>query len=126
MSAAAHAHSKYGHVSRAIKTPRDIEYELIAGITGRLKAAKPAKPGRVDTELAGTLLDNARMWSAFAVDLAHPENGIPEDLRARLMALAQFTLQHTLRIHAGTGTIEALIDINTAIMRGLRGERVGP
>lgn len=124
MSAAAHAQSSYAHPARPLKTPRDIEYDLMAGITGRLKAALPHAKGRLSPPLAAALHDNSRMWATFATDLAHPDNAFADDLRGKLISLAEFTLQHTARVLAGSATADALVDINMAIMRGLRGSRV--
>lgn len=126
MSAAAHAHSTYAHPARPLKTPRDIEYDLMAGITGRLKAALPHAKGRLSPSLAAALHDNSRMWATFATDLAHPENAFAEDLRGSLFSLAEFTLQHTARVLGCDATADVLVDINMAIMRGLRGSRVRP
>lgn len=124
MSAAAHAQSSYAHPSRPLKTPRDIEYDLMAGITGRLQAGLPHAKGRLSPSLAAALHENSRMWAAFASDLAHPENAFAEDLRAKLFSLAEFTLQHTAKILRGEATSDVLVDINMAVMRGLRGLRV--
>lgn len=126
MSAAAHAQSSYAHPARPLKTPRDIEYDLMAGITGRLKAALPHPKGRLSPSLAAALHDNSRMWAAFATDLAHPENAFTEDLRGKLFSLAEFSLQHSAKVLRGEATTDVLVDINMAVMRGLRGSRVRP
>ena len=124
MSAAAHAQSHYGHAARSLRTPRDIEYELLARITGRLQSLLPHPRGNLTAPLVEALHDNRRMWIAFATDLAHPGNGFPQELRARLFYLAQFTGQHTEQVLAGHALADVLAEINTAVMRGLRGHRV--
>lgn len=124
MSAAAHAQSNYAHPARPLKTPRDIEYDLMAGITGRLQAALPHAKGRISPALATALHENSRMWAAFATDLGHPDNAFPQDLRSKLFSLAGFTLEHTARVLTGESTCDVLVDINMAVMRGLRGSRV--
>lgn len=121
MNIATHAHSLYGQ-ARTLKTPRNLEYEVFAGITGRLKAAlAETGPARMN-RLAAALHENRQLWSVLALDLAHPDNGFPTDLRARLFYLAEFTFDATERILSGTADGAVLIDINTIIMRGLRGE----
>ena len=45
---------------------------------------------------------------------------LPDDLRARIFYLAEFTDQHTRKVLNGRDTAGPLIEINTAIMRGLR------
>jgi flagellar protein FlaF len=126
MSAAAHAQSSYAHPARPLKTPRDIEYDLMAGITGRLTAALPPTRGRLNPSLVAALHDNSRMWAAFATDLANPGNAFPSDLRANLFALAEFTLKHSAKVLRDEATADVLIEINTAVMRGLRGSRGRP
>lgn len=120
MSVAAHAPASFGRYSPTLKTPRDLEYETLARITGRLQAALPHRAGQADADLVSALDRNRELWTVFATDLAHPHNGLPPDLRARLFYLAQFTLQHTARILAGEARIDPLIDINMAVLRGLR------
>ena len=42
-------------------------------------------------------------------------------LRAQLVSLAEFVRRHSLAVLGGRASIAPLIDINTAIMKGLRG-----
>ncbi len=126
MSAAAHAQSSYGHSARSLKTPRDVEYELLARITGRIQAHLPHARGRLAPDLVAALHENRRMWITFASDLAHPDNGFPQELRARLFYLAEFTDKHSSQVLAGAANADVLTEINTAVMRGLRGHRVRP
>ena len=48
-------------------------------------------------------------------------NSLPVPLRAQLISLAEFVRRHSLAVLAGRARLGALIDINTAIMKGLRG-----
>lgn len=120
MSATAKAQSAYGNTTRTIKSPRDVEYELMATITGRLRAAQTDKSPGAFPALAAAMHDNRRLWSAFASDLAGSANQYPQDLRARLFYLAEFVSQHTEKTLAGVAPAEVLVDINLAVMRGLR------
>ncbi len=117
MTSAAHA---YGRPDAPARTPRKIEYDLLARTTQRLTSAWARRqadfPG-----FASAVDDNLRLWSALAVDVADSENGLPSALRARLFYLYQFTAHHSRAILEDRGSIEVLIDINTAVMRGLRG-----
>ncbi|MCB1397777.1 MAG: flagellar biosynthesis regulator FlaF [Rhodobacteraceae bacterium] len=123
MSVAAHAKTTYANHAQTLKTPRDIEYDLLARITGRIQAQLPHARGRAPAALIAALHDNRRLWTAFAADLASAGNAFPDDLRARLFFLAEFTAQHTEKVLAGVATADALAEINTAVMRGLRGQR---
>lgn len=118
MNAMLKAQTAYGHQARAIKTPRDTEYDAIAQITRRLKAAD----GRADRfpDLAAAIHDNRRLWSILATDVASAGNPLPKDLKARLLYLAEFTDIHSSHVLSGTESAAPLVEINTAVMRGLR------
>jgi len=129
MNIATKASSLYG-AARDLRSPRDLEYEIFSRVTGQLQAAldepplqsanEPRARLRLTPRLAVALNENRRLWDVLATDLAHPDNGLPADLRAGLLSLARFTIAETGRILAGLGDAAALIDINTAVMRGLR------
>jgi flagellar biosynthesis activator protein FlaF len=125
MTAHALAQTAYGANARTIKTPRDIEYDVLARITGQLQKAVAETGPTAFPALATAMHENTRLWTAFAIDLADAGNGFPQDLRARLFYLAQFVMQHTPKVLNGTAKADALIDINLAVMRGLRGQRAG-
>ncbi|KPQ07023.1 MAG: flagella biosynthesis regulator FlaF [Rhodobacteraceae bacterium HLUCCA12] len=124
MSASANAQSAYGFLARTVKTARDIEYDLMAAITGRLRAAQSDAGPAAFPALVAAMHDNRRLWSAFAMDLADSGNGFPDELRARLFYLAEFVTRHTDKALAGSAPADILIDINLAVMRGLRGTGV--
>lgn len=115
----------YRQIAAPTRTARSAEYEVVARITARLRAAvtkgQPAFP-----DLAAALDENRRLWTAFAEDVANPGNTLPQDLRARIFFLAEFTFNQTGKILAGTASATPLIEINTAIMRGLQGQGVKP
>lgn len=115
------ARSAYARPEAPQRNPRAIEYDLLARSTARLaQAAAQGAPGL--PALLGALDDNQRLWSAFASDVAQPENRLPPALRARLFYLYEFTAHHSQAVRAGKAGVEVLIDINTAVMRGLRGQ----
>ena len=119
MNALQMAKTAYATNKAPIRTPRGIEYEAFARITHRLKAAaERGKPGF--PALAQALHLNRRLWSLLAADVAETGNGLPQDLRARIFYLAEFTNAHSRKVMRGEDSVDALIDINTAIMRGLR------
>ena len=115
------AQRAYTSAAAPTRTPRSIEYEVIARITRRLD--RSGRAGRSGfAELAEALHDNTRMWNIFAAEVASRTNPLPAPLKARLFYLAEFTRMHTRRVLAGEATVDALLDINAAVMRGLRGE----
>lgn len=119
MNALQMAKTAYASNKAPIKTPRGTEYETFARVTHQLKsAAALGRPGF--TRLAEAVHTNRQLWTMLAADVAEPSNGLPETLRARIFYLAEFTTQHSRKVLRGDDTVDILIDINTAIMRGLR------
>lgn len=125
MNAVTQARSLYSQ-ARSLKHPRDLEYELFARVTGRLGRALAMSGPAAMPERIAALDENRRLWTVLAVDLAQPGNSLPAPLRARLAYLADYTLQTGDRILAGSPEAEALlaslVEINTIVMQGLRGE----
>jgi len=116
----------YASPAAPIRSPRGLEYEAIARITARLKAATETGTGAGAVSgyarLAGAIHDNRRLWTVLAADVADPGNPLPQELRARIFWLAEFTGRHSARVLQGDADPGPLIEINTAILRGLRGE----
>jgi flagellar protein FlaF len=115
------ARAAYASPAAPIRTPRDIEYDALARVTCRLKQAASLGDGSYSA-LAEALHDNRLLWTALAADVAGDDNGLPRELRARLFYLAEFAVAHGRKVLGGAADPQVLIDINTAVMRGLRGE----
>lgn len=120
----AQARSAYTRPESPQRNPRALEYDLIARMTQRLSAAWGRREGD-HAGLLSALDDNLRLWSVLAADVAGPENGLPAPLRAQLFYLYEFTAHHSRDVRDGKASVEVLVDINTAVMRGLRGQRGG-
>ena len=119
------AQSAYATARSPVRTPRSTEYEAFARITHHLKEA--AARGRMGfAHLAEAIHGNRRLWSMLASDVADANNGLPQDLRARIFYLAEFTNHHSRLVLNGEAEITPLIEINTAIMRGLRSQAGAP
>jgi flagellar protein FlaF len=113
------AKSAYSAAKAPTRTAKNLEYEVIARITRRMvAAAQKGRPGF--KELVEALKDNRKLWSIFADEVANPENPLPEDLKSQLLYLREFTNQHTSKVMARKADVRMLVEINTAIMRGLR------
>ncbi len=118
MDTISQARTAYGGPSAATRTPRAIEYEAFARVTHRISdAAARGKAGFPD--LAAALHDNRSLWTLLATMVADPGNELPDTLRAGLFNLAGFTQRHSAAVLAGTANAEVLVEINTAVMRGL-------
>ena len=121
MNATTLAKTAYANPGQPTRTLRGTEYELFARVTHRLKLAA----GMAKTNFPAfvtALYDNRKLWTTLAVDVSLPGNELPDTLRARIFYLNQFTQGHSAKLLKGEGSVDVLIDINTAIMRGLRRE----
>ena len=119
------AQTAYGAQSSTIRTDRAVEYDAFSRVTGRLSAAARREDDEAFSDLCTVLHENRRLWTVIALDVAGDGNRLPDDLRARLLYLARFTDQHTSKVMARAADPAVLIDINTAVMRGLAGQGAG-
>lgn len=115
------ARSGYAAAAIPVRTNRGAEYTAFANATRQLKSVEDADKSRF-VEVAHAVHDNSRLWGILAADLMNDDNALPLNLRAQLISLSQFVRKHSLAVLADKATVEPLIDINTSIMRGLRGE----
>lgn len=121
ISQSLNAQTMYASPAAPQKTPRAIEYDLLARTTQQLSAAWAARAQNYPA-LMTALDDNLRLWTTLAADVAEPGNGLPAPLRAQLFYLYEFAAQHSRAVREKDASVEVLIDINTAVMRGLRGD----
>ncbi|MDX1785871.1 MAG: flagellar biosynthesis regulator FlaF [Roseovarius sp.] len=125
MNAIRKAQEAYSQTARTIKTPRSTEYEAFARITKNLKSGAGTGHSGI-ARLAGALHENRQLWTILASDVADTRNGLPADIRARIVYLAEFTHLHSARVLSDGASTAPLIEINTAVMAGLRGEGTSP
>lgn len=115
------ARQAYAPTQVAVRTAQSIEVQLISQITARMKRAQNTQPVNFPA-LTSALHDNRRMWYTMAADVADKNNALPRELRAQIFYLAEFTDHHSKRVLKGETDATALIDINTAVMRGLNAQ----
>lgn len=121
MNATLRAQNAYAAGAAPIKTAKSLEYEIIAKITHKLKAAAAER----DTDFPAfvqALDDNRRLWRIFASDVSSKQNRLPAGLKAQIFYLAEFTFAQTREILARKCDAADLIEVNTAILRGLKPE----
>jgi flagellar protein FlaF len=110
----------YTQTTASTGTPRSIELQAFQRVTSMLSASKAENaPFNVKAE---AVYLNTKLWLTLAVDLLSPQNALPTELRAQLFGLAEFQRKHGLKVLSNQAEIDDLIEINTAIMRGLRGD----
>ncbi len=114
------AHAAYNPVRSAVTTERGAEHAAFERVTAQL--ARANRPDASMADRASALHDNRRLWTLMAANVADTDNALPQGLRAQIFYLAEFTLLHSRKALSDGDSIAPLIDINTAVMRGLRGE----
>jgi flagellar protein FlaF len=67
-----------------------------------------------------SLLYVRRLWTIFIEDLAHPENGLPEKLRADIISIGLWVIKEADRLREEkSGDVMQLIEINRLIRDAL-------
>ena len=104
----------YRRRKEAAETPRELERRALTTVIGKLIEGQ-RQGGRV---LLEACLLNSKLWSALVVDLALPENALPDDLKARLISIGLWVQRYTLKAMSGAA-VDPLIDVNRNIAEGL-------
>ena len=108
--------------STPAKSIKDNEIEIILDITRRLKLSAESRNEDFAT-FTKALHDNRRLWITFAADVVNSENRLPNELRARIFFLSEFIQEYTRKVLAQKLSIEPILDINLAVLRGLTAKR---
>ncbi|MEM6609220.1 MAG: flagellar biosynthesis regulator FlaF [Pseudomonadota bacterium] len=118
------AQNAYSQPSSPVRSDRGTEYAAFERITAQLKKAElGATPYRAQVE---AIHANRRLWTILATDVFDVDNGLSPEMRAQIVYLHEFTQSHSRAVLRNGASLEPLIDVNTAIMRGLRGEKGTP
>ncbi len=120
MNAMMKAQRAYSTAAAPTRTAKDVEYDALARITHKIRSSALKGPESYGT-LVRALHDNRKLWDIFATEVSDANNPLPSDLKARLFYLAEFTRHHTSRVLAKQETVDALVEVNTSVLRGLRG-----
>ena len=118
MNAIELARQAYAPTSFPLKSNRGIESQVIGKITSRLKITSEKKSQNFKAYVEA-LYENRKLWNTLAIDIVDVDNGLPAALRAQIFYLAEFTDVHSAKALRGEVTADALIEINTSVMRGL-------
>ncbi len=97
---------------------RENERLAIEKSVALLRSAEKAGPRSREAVDAIVFLN--RLWSFFLDDLAKPENGLPDDVRAKLISIGIWILKEAEAISNGkSGNFAGLIDVSNVIAEGL-------
>lgn len=110
----------YATETTPVRSDRGAEYDAFSRCTRHLLNARRDR-NRNFNALAKALHENLRLWTVVATSVADNDNVLPPALRAQLFYLAEFTKAHSRKVLKKEAGLEPLIEINTAVMRGLRG-----
>lgn len=113
------AKNSYSDSLKSTGSLRSIEYEAFAKITREL-SSPDENSADYYIKISKALYNNLRLWAILADDIANDNNALPNDLRSKLFYLAEFTRHHTAKVYSGDANPNILVEINTAVMRGLR------
>ena len=125
MNALEMARTAYASAAAPIRTERGSEYEAFARITSDLKQAIV----RRKTDFNGfvtALHRNRQLWNILAATVADRRNELDPELRARIFYLAEFTQLHSSKVLSKKADPVILLEINAAVMRGLRAGDAAP
>jgi flagellar protein FlaF len=106
-------------------SPRDLEANLLSKSALAMQRIRE-NWDLADTELAGALKFNRKLWNVFLNSATREENPLPAAIRQNIANLGLFVLSHTLRLEASPEAhkLDVLININREIAAGLRAARV--
>lgn len=121
MSATSQAKRGYAEHSVSTRSDRRSEYEVVARVTQELRDCAVKSKANF-AAYAEALHTNQKLWTALVVDIADAKNPLPKELKARIVYLAEFTNVHTRRILRENASVMPLLEINMAILRGLKKE----
>jgi flagellar biosynthesis activator protein FlaF len=112
------AGSIYGKIIRDTERPREFELRIFEQITTALEAA--AQPGTHFTARIAAMHRNRELWLTLTSDLMEEGNMLPKQLRASLISLGLWVTNETNRAMLNnTTSLDALIEVNRSIIRGL-------
>src|SRR3546814_977013 len=92
----------------ATQNGRDLEYRLLAQVTGALIKAQDGKSTL--PERLSAILRNEKVWGVFLADLNHPDNGLPRGLKTAIDSLALW------RSEEHTSELQSLMCISYAVI----------
>ena len=114
--------SAYRRRKEAEEMPREMERRAFMTTIGKLMEGKE-KGGRA---LVDPCYLNQQLWTALMIDLALPQNALPEDLKARLISIAIWVQRYTPTVMSSGASVEPLINVNRNILEGLSMQPAAP
>ena len=105
-------------LSQAGSRQRENERAALEQSVSMLRSAEKAGPD--SREAIDAIFFLNRLWSFLLEDLAKPENGLPDDVRAKLISIGIWMLNEAQAISNGKSrNFAGLIDVSNVIAEGL-------
>jgi len=112
-----HAYKDFAPDS-SVKSAKDNEADVILSITRDMKRSAQMKD-RDFNAFVSAVHTNRRLWILLASDVANPKNVLPNKLKANIIYLSEFVQVHSGKVLQKDGDVEALVEINLSVLRGL-------
>lgn len=110
--------ARYTTAMTATQGPREIELRAFRTVNAMLAGA-----GDDVTARTKALAKNYELWSLLLADLVHPDNGLPRDLKARLVSLALWSREESDRaIGDAARSLEPLRAVNGDMIEALEAQ----
>lgn len=111
--------TRYAAAQNAAASPREIEIRAFRYVNGLLAAAK-------DTPTRAMALERThRLWSILITGLVAPGNGLPADLRGRLVSLGLWAQRESMARLKDKASLEPLILLHRDMIAGLEAQAAG-
>ena len=115
------ASQTYAEAARITMPPRELEASALLKSAARLQITAD-NPSSTLAAYDAALTHNRRLWTVIAASVNDPASHLPEDLKARVLTLANFIFNHTLAIATAPSpeSVACLVRINRELAAGLR------
>lgn len=113
-------HARYAEIAADDQNEaRRREYEALDQVV--LMLEKAAAAGTGSDELEKALGRMEALWTIFLDDLCDPFNGLPEELRARLISIGLWIIRRANEMRLeGDADVSGLVAVNGSVRDGLR------
>lgn len=115
----------YARTAQATGNPRELEAQLLLRAAAKLQAIKDGS-AEPKNDIVSAIRYNRRLWIVFASSIGKPENPLPREIKQNLANLANFIINHSMKLESDKDhaheRVGVLININREIAAGLRSQ----
>ena len=109
----------YQRSAERIESPVEREIRAFTRVISKLESVDPTD----SLSVIPAVHENDRLWTVLQAELVAPDNALPGQLRANLLALSIWSQRHGAAVIDGSAEIQPLIDVNKNIVAGLMAQR---